>query len=99
LTLGAATAVFLWTLVGNFGALVVNFGVLVVNALRALVFLAGFGLATTGFRERTTCFFAALRDTDLAAFLAGALAPLFAFTMCLGRAALVFSGRRFAADF
>jgi len=33
----------------------------------------------------------------LAAFRAGALATLLPFTMCFGRAALVFSGRRLAA--
>ena len=61
-----------------------------------MAFFAGFAF-TTGFRVGVTRFFAA-RETDFAAFRAGALAPVLAFTMCLGRAALVFSSRRLAGD-
>ena len=76
-----------------------------------LALALGLGLATIDFRERETCFFGEVRETDLAAFRAGAFATLLAafragafatllaFTMCLGRAAFVFSGRRLAADF
>ncbi|HXM34795.1 MAG TPA: hypothetical protein VN920_06390, partial [Pyrinomonadaceae bacterium] len=80
---------------------------LVGKALRLAALFAGFGLAATDFRARLTGLFAEVRDTALAevrdtalaALRAGAFAPLVAFTMCLGRAALVFNGRRLVADF
>ena len=80
-------------------------------ALRVAVFVDGLALPITTLRVRVTAFFAAVlavaflevladaRETDFAAFRAGALATLFVLTMCFGRAALALSGRRLAAGF
>ena len=70
----------------------------VAKALREAVFFAVLGLAAD-FRARLTGFFAEVRATALAALRAGAFFPLVVFTMCLGRAALVFNGRRLVEDF
>ena len=69
------------------------------NPLRVATFFAGLGLAATDFRVRLTGFFAEVRETALAALRAGAFFPLVVLTICLGRAALVFNGRRLVEDF